>query len=195
MRGRHKQEWFSFMWTLKSIFATGCISAHKLRESCAVVFTGICVCVCAHMCMLDRVPLFVTPWTAACPWDVPGKNTGVGCHFLLQRVSRCAWFSIIQQTVAFQGNGWDWGNTNDLCSAYWSKSLDQRIVTSLTQFLTSPRKGMWLSSFDQREEGISAEQRKLSEVVQVVRDEARSPNSKSLIFWCPVSVWCHVSAC
>ena len=19
-----------------------------------------------------------------CPWDVPGKNTGVGCHFLLQ---------------------------------------------------------------------------------------------------------------
>ena len=20
----------------------------------------------------------------ACPWDSPGKNTGVGCHFLLQ---------------------------------------------------------------------------------------------------------------
>ena len=30
----------------------------------------------------------VTPWTAAHqaprPWDSPGKNTGVGCHFLLQ---------------------------------------------------------------------------------------------------------------
>ena len=29
-----------------------------------------------------------TPWTAAHqaprPWDSPGKNTGVGCHFLLQ---------------------------------------------------------------------------------------------------------------
>ena len=28
------------------------------------------------------------PWTAAprllCPWDFPGKDTGVGCHFLLQ---------------------------------------------------------------------------------------------------------------
>ena len=70
---------------------------------------------------------------------------------------------------------------NDLCSAYWSKSLDQRIVTSLSQFLTSPRKGMWLSSFDQQE-GISAGQRKLSEVVQVVQDGARSPNSKSVIF-------------
>ena len=22
----------------------------------------------------------------ACPWDSPGKNTGVGCHFLLQGI-------------------------------------------------------------------------------------------------------------
>ena len=21
-----------------------------------------------------------------CPWDFPGKNTGVGCHFLLQEI-------------------------------------------------------------------------------------------------------------
>ena len=32
---------------------------------------------------------FATPWTIAtrllCPWDFPGKNTGVDCHFLLQR--------------------------------------------------------------------------------------------------------------
>ena len=32
-----------------------------------------------------------TPWTTAlqdllCPWDFPGKNTGVGCHFLLQGI-------------------------------------------------------------------------------------------------------------
>ena len=34
------------------------------------------------------VRLCATPETAAhqapCPWDSPGKNTGVGCHFLLQ---------------------------------------------------------------------------------------------------------------
>jgi len=33
---------------------------------------------------------FATPWTVACqalcPWDLPGKNTGVGCHFLLQGI-------------------------------------------------------------------------------------------------------------
>ena len=36
----------------------------------------------------SRVRLCVTPETAAprlpCPWDSSGKNTGVGCHFLLQ---------------------------------------------------------------------------------------------------------------
>ena len=40
--------------------------------------------------------LFATPWTVAhqaplsmrlrCPWVSPGKNTGVGCHFLLQGI-------------------------------------------------------------------------------------------------------------
>ena len=34
---------------------------------------------------------FVTPWTVACkllyPWGFPGKNTRVGCHFLLQEIS------------------------------------------------------------------------------------------------------------
>ena len=25
------------------------------------------------------------PTRLLCPWDSPGKNTGVGCHFLLQR--------------------------------------------------------------------------------------------------------------
>ena len=38
-------------------------------------------------CLFSHVLLFETPWTLACqapcPWDYPGKNTGVGCHFLL----------------------------------------------------------------------------------------------------------------
>ena len=35
-------------------------------------------------------PTLATPWTVAwqllCLWDSPGKNTGVGCHFLLQGI-------------------------------------------------------------------------------------------------------------
>ena len=37
---------------------------------------------------LSRVRLFVTPWTVAYqgPWDFPGKDSGVGYHFLLQEI-------------------------------------------------------------------------------------------------------------
>ena len=42
----------------------------------------------AHV--LKCVQPFATPWTIArqafCPWDFPGKNTGVSCHFLLQGI-------------------------------------------------------------------------------------------------------------
>jgi len=42
---------------------------------------------------LSHVPLFATPWIVARPAPLsmgfssfPGKNTGVGCHFLLQEI-------------------------------------------------------------------------------------------------------------
>ena len=39
---------------------------------------------------LSCVSLLATPWTVAtrllCPWDSPGKNTRVDCHFLLQEI-------------------------------------------------------------------------------------------------------------
>ena len=48
--------------------------------------------VCTHTCA-SHVRLFAIPWTGICsparllhPWDSPGKNTGVGCHFLLQEI-------------------------------------------------------------------------------------------------------------
>ena len=48
---------------------------------------------CIHMCVLSLSVMsdsFATPWTVTGqvlhPWDSPGKNTGVGCHFLLQGI-------------------------------------------------------------------------------------------------------------
>ena len=39
---------------------------------------------------LGRVQLFDMPWSVALqalrPWDSPGKNTGVGCHFLPKKI-------------------------------------------------------------------------------------------------------------
>ena len=43
---------------------------------------------CFKVKLLSRVQLFATPWTvahqASPSMGFPGKNTGVGCHFLLQ---------------------------------------------------------------------------------------------------------------
>ena len=40
--------------------------------------------------LLSHIQLSVTPWTVAhrllCPWDFPDKNTGAGCHSLLQGI-------------------------------------------------------------------------------------------------------------
>ena len=50
-----------------------------------------CWCGCLHVLnSFSHVQLFATLWTAACrllcSWDSAGKNTGVGCHFLLQGI-------------------------------------------------------------------------------------------------------------
>ena len=46
-----------------------------------------------HVCILSlfsHACFFETSWTVParllCPWDSPGKNSGVGCHALLQGV-------------------------------------------------------------------------------------------------------------
>ena len=37
--------------------------------------------------LLDSLrPHGLQPTSLLCPWDFPGTNTGVGCHFLLQRI-------------------------------------------------------------------------------------------------------------
>ena len=42
---------------------------------CCLVASVLSESVCPHRRQPTRLP---------CPWDSPGKNTGVGCHFLLQ---------------------------------------------------------------------------------------------------------------
>ena len=45
-----------------------------------------CCCLVSKSC-----PFFATSWTSwttrlPCPWNFPGRNTGVDCHFLLQGI-------------------------------------------------------------------------------------------------------------
>ena len=62
-----------------SSFITGRTGLYQID-----VFTCCCCCWVASV-MSDSVrPPRQQPTRLPCPWDSPGKNTGVGCHFLLQ---------------------------------------------------------------------------------------------------------------
>ena len=46
---------------------------------------GLKVAVLCSVVSESFQPHGLQPVRLLCPWDSPGKNTGVGCHFLLQR--------------------------------------------------------------------------------------------------------------
>ena len=51
--------------------------------ACKTVLAHVYTCsVTSDSLRLDRLQ----PAVLLCPWDSPGKNTGVGCHFLLQGI-------------------------------------------------------------------------------------------------------------
>ena len=59
----------------------------NIRNCPLCVCVHVCVCVCVYL--LSHVWFFcdphgLKPTRFFCPWDCPGKNTGVGCRFLLQ---------------------------------------------------------------------------------------------------------------
>ena len=41
---------------------------------------------CAECLVAQSCPTLFKPTRLLCPWDSPGKNTGVGCHVLLQAI-------------------------------------------------------------------------------------------------------------
>ena len=45
-----------------------------------------CYCLAAKSCPTLLRPHGLQPKGLLCPWDFPGKNPGVDCHFLLQGV-------------------------------------------------------------------------------------------------------------
>ena len=63
-------------------------SPHKRRGTVRAklevqLFASVCVPV-AQLCPTLLRPHGLQPVRLLCPWDFPSKNTGVGCHILLQ---------------------------------------------------------------------------------------------------------------
>ena len=76
-----------FLWSLTFNWFSKCfISIHTNKtyfKSWLCLF-GQCV---SHSVVSDSLrPHGLWPAGLLCPWDSPGKNTGVGCHSLLQRI-------------------------------------------------------------------------------------------------------------
>ena len=56
-----------------------------MRDSRSFASCFFCCCCCVASVVSDSVwPRRWQPTRLPHPWDSPGKNTGVGCHFLLQ---------------------------------------------------------------------------------------------------------------
>ena len=80
---------FSYLFPLLGVISK--TSACPLL--CSNNLTSALQCMWAHL--LSRVQPFATLWTVGssvgssrllCSWNFPGKNAGVGCHFLLQGI-------------------------------------------------------------------------------------------------------------
>ena len=65
----------SFTFT-KRLFSSSSLSAIRVAAAAAAKSLQSCPTLCN--------PIDSSPPGSPCPWDSPGKNTGVGCHFLLQ---------------------------------------------------------------------------------------------------------------
>ena len=99
--------------------------SHSIRLSSFVSKPHVYVLSC-----FSRARFFVTPWTVAtrllCPWDFPGRNIRVGCHFLPQGIfpnqgsnlSLCALWFLPGPLVNIQykdKNAWNILGSDDCC--------------------------------------------------------------------------------
>ena len=51
-----------------------------------MAYIAHCVILVAKFCPILKRPHGLQPTRLLCPWDFPGKNTGVGYHFLFQDI-------------------------------------------------------------------------------------------------------------
>ena len=77
----------SLLRNFHTVLHSGCISNDfKLQR-----YLPLSLCVFVHACMRAQSCLTLKLMNYSlprllCPWNFPGKKTGVGCHFLLQRL-------------------------------------------------------------------------------------------------------------
>ena len=71
------------------------MTRYGMREGGSSCLLRVCVCVRACSAVSDSVrPHGLQSTRFLCPWDFPGKNSGAGCHFLLQGIFPIQWSNL-----------------------------------------------------------------------------------------------------
>ena len=100
---RYTAKWFSCLFQV-------CFH-YRLLQYIKYSSQYCCCCCCCCCCCITSVvsdsvrPHRRQPTRLLCPWDIPGKNTGMVCHFLLQCILSCfshVWLCITPGTAAHQ---------------------------------------------------------------------------------------------
>ena len=69
------------------IWPAGCsLPTSGLQQEALSMKTNRYMHMLSHSVVFDSASLWMQPVRLLCPWSFPGKNTGVGCHFLLQGI-------------------------------------------------------------------------------------------------------------
>ena len=78
----------SMMYMTQSRSSTNAYFYVFVNKIMLILFQKHCCCYClvAQSCPTLFQPHGLQPTRLLCSWDFPGKNTGVGCHFLLQGI-------------------------------------------------------------------------------------------------------------
>ena len=78
-----------------------------------------CCCLVAKSCPTLLQPHGLQLSRLLCPWHIPGKNTGVGCHFLLQGLIFLKDHWLLCWEVMEVGGGQESGHTKTWWSCLW----------------------------------------------------------------------------
>ena len=86
-------------------------------------------------------PHGLQPIRLLCPWDFPGKDTGVGCHFLLQGLFPTQGSNPgllhcrqILYRLSYKGSPWKWK---------WSRSVQWTVPYQASLSMGFSRQGYW----------------------------------------------------
>ena len=131
----------ALLWTVVTswVGGTGILLAASLSS------VGCCCCLSLSHVLLFSDPGVLGPTRRLCPWDFSRKNTGEGCHFLLQRLfpSQGSKHCLLEDSLPLSNQGSPILYNNMILAIYTEKCVgswhigSSKEISDITSFLGS----------------------------------------------------------